>query len=506
MVKCLSNNNLYFSDIFNVNEEILEKYGAMNISLVNDLPLFIDPFLLFNSENEEYKILHDKIIEYLLFLRDESEFNIDDKEQSAKLKAWYTFSEVKQNWLGFSLSGNSGRGLGLNFALELHGNLNRIFNDFGIERVTQSSHLEKLCIIGENVGRDGISDFTTNLVKDYLLNYTEVFAEKYLQPEQCKKCNISKVTFNYNTKYWESKVYYLPFINGDYAVLTPKNMLTRDDTFINKTDMSQRYDNIVASLPDDVLRFQINSYISEMLHDPNRKKEKEPTKKEREVAFIKAIKAYPVIIDYYIKYKEDNREEAIFNSKLAVNETEKLFILQIQELITLLNEKTSFYKTKINSYQEAMSRVKFLKHIIENCDGYRIFYIDGKPVKREKDLQIMYKLVWFASPLNVDSEVNNGRGPVDFKISYGSADSTLVELKLASNGKLKQNLIKQVEAYEMANNTTNTIKVILCFSDDEHLKVQNILRDLKVKNEEFIILIDAKNNKLSASNIPLDKE
>ena len=42
------------------------------MSLVNDLPLFIDPFLLFNSEKPEYRALHDEIIRYLRFLRDEA--------------------------------------------------------------------------------------------------------------------------------------------------------------------------------------------------------------------------------------------------------------------------------------------------------------------------------------------------------------------------------------------------------------------------------------------------
>ena len=46
---------VYFSDIFNVDESILESYGAMNISLLNDIPLFIDPFLLYASEKPEYR-------------------------------------------------------------------------------------------------------------------------------------------------------------------------------------------------------------------------------------------------------------------------------------------------------------------------------------------------------------------------------------------------------------------------------------------------------------------
>ena len=37
---------IYFSDFFQVDKAILDAYGAFNVSLVNDLPLFIDPFLL----------------------------------------------------------------------------------------------------------------------------------------------------------------------------------------------------------------------------------------------------------------------------------------------------------------------------------------------------------------------------------------------------------------------------------------------------------------------------
>lgn len=43
---------VYFSDYFGVNIDDIDEYGAINISLINDLPLFIDPFLLFNSEKE----------------------------------------------------------------------------------------------------------------------------------------------------------------------------------------------------------------------------------------------------------------------------------------------------------------------------------------------------------------------------------------------------------------------------------------------------------------------
>ena len=64
---------IYFSDFFDVDEDIIESYGAVNISLINDMPLFVDPFLLFNSEKPEYQQIHAEIIRYLLFLQQQTE-------------------------------------------------------------------------------------------------------------------------------------------------------------------------------------------------------------------------------------------------------------------------------------------------------------------------------------------------------------------------------------------------------------------------------------------------
>jgi hypothetical protein len=63
---------VYFSDVFKVKPSVIEKYGAFNISLINDLPLFIDPFLIFNSSSKEYQRLHKEILKYVAFLRDQS--------------------------------------------------------------------------------------------------------------------------------------------------------------------------------------------------------------------------------------------------------------------------------------------------------------------------------------------------------------------------------------------------------------------------------------------------
>lgn len=174
---------IYFSDFFDVSPRAIERHGAFNISLLSDLPLFIDPFLLFNSRKRKYRHLHDEIIRYLRFLREKS---VAGEVNDGLLRAWYRFPEVGQTWLGFTQEGNRGSGLGDFFAQALHENLAQIFSNFGRETITKASHLEKLCLIKERVGRDNISDFTTNLIHGFLLDYTQQFAIKHIAPSAAK--------------------------------------------------------------------------------------------------------------------------------------------------------------------------------------------------------------------------------------------------------------------------------------------------------------------------------
>lgn len=480
---------IYFSDFFDVAPEVLEEYGAFNISLIKDLPLFIDPFLLFDSEEAHYQSLHDEIIRYLKFLRDVSS---DESISAGLLDNWFRFSEVKQNWLGFSKTGNNGSGLGTDFASSLRRNLHCVFGDFGSESITRGSHLEKLCLFGNGVGRDHISDLTTNLIKKFLLEYTQAFGQAHIRPEFRRDFPIDKVTFDYEKRRWMRATYNLPILGNDFVLLTPKDILTKDEAWINRGDLLNRLKEVYTALPDGQLRAQIEAYFMTRLTE-------DAGKEAHRDAAVATVEKYPVLIDYFIRLKEDCGEEAHRLSGLKVQETQEQFVEQLRALVSLHLEGTEFYSLG-DSYNESLRRVQFLKDVIENKDGYRLFYLKGKPVKREEDLQIMYRLTWFAAPHDVNREVNNGRGSVDFKVSHGNTDKTLIEFKLASNNKLKRNLEKQVDIYKAANNTQKSITVIMHFSHSELQKVLRYLEDLSLSTAENIILIDAsQDNKPSAS-------
>ncbi|PKP02337.1 MAG: hypothetical protein CVU11_12170 [Bacteroidetes bacterium HGW-Bacteroidetes-6] len=487
---------IYFTDFFNISTDTLENYGAFNLSLINDLPLFIDPFLLFGSKKPEYLELHKSILAYLTFLKSKSEAGITDISQ---IKSWYLFPEVKQNWFGYSKVGNGGSGLGEKFGRAMSSSMHIVFDDLGKERITQSSHLEKAGLFEIGVGKDNISDFTTNLTKDFLLSYTEKFAIANIDQKQLRVVMVDKVYFDYELERWMPKEFTLPFIFNDYVLLTPRDILTKDDNWINCNDLRGDFRRICNSIPNDQLRNEILNYFQKTLPKPQ--KNKKNTQKEITLAIQQTIRNFPEIIKWYIKQKEGNKEGAKNISKQRVEEVETMFILQISKFVETLIKQTEFYKINPNtSFDEALKRVNFLKQVIENNDGYRLFYIDHQPIKREEDLQIIYRLTWYASDFDVNREPNNGRGPVDYAVSKGSNDKTLIEFKLASNSKLKQNLAKQVEIYEQANKTQNSIKVILYFDNSEFRKVTKTLKELKLDNKPNIILIDA-GRKTSASNV-----
>ena len=481
--------NIYFSDVFSVPPEILEKYGAFNVALVNDLPLFVDPFLLYDSQNSVYRELHDGIIMYLCFLRDRA---VAGELTPGSISQWLLFKEIKQNWLGFSKTGNVGTGLGPEFARALAHNLTTAFKDFGSETISHGSHLEKLGLLSSGVGRDHLSDFTTNLIKCYLLEYTQAFALAHVRPEQRARFRVERVRFDYDTQRWQADYFELPVANGDYVILTPKEILTRDEAWINQTDLLDRFYDICVSLPDEDLRTQVNDHFYRQIS--RRTKEK-----EKRAAAMRTIERFHELLDHYIRWKEEHGSEAHRSADAKVRETQQQFVDNIKALVSEHLAGTDFYRYD-SSYEQSMKRILYLKHVIEDQGGHRLFYLNGQPIKREVDLHVMFRLTWFNNSANFDlnAEVNNGRGPVDFKVSRGRSNASLVEFKLAKNTALEKNLLHQVAIYEKASDAKTSIKVIMYFNDAEQQRVNNIIKRLKLTGCKDIVLIDA-SPKASAS-------
>jgi len=488
---------IYFSDFFNVKHSLIEEYGALDISLICDNPAFVDPFLIF--ANPEFSKLHNNIIDYLKYLRDLSIKNGGQNLSTGDFKHYYKFPEAKQAWLGYSVSGNSGLGLGVDFAKSLYVNLNKLFSKFGKEEITEASHLEKLCLVEEGVGVDKISDFTINLIKKYLLEYTEKFSKQYLNKKYIAKFAIKKVEFDFQSGMWNDASFDLPFIElknkKEFVLLVPKKILAKKDTWISKNDFLENDTAIFGTIENDELRTKINKYFYDNLllkYDKDGKQERDYSKKSRANSLAKTVLEFPEVLDYYIKFKEKKKDEAL---KLHTADTE--FINFNHDTIVISKDFSEKKYGKLTSFDDCVDRLSFFKNTLES--NSKILFVKEKPLP-EKQLKLMFKMATYKSLFNYDTEVNNGRGPIDFIISFGSQDKIGLELKLASNKKLKQNLLNQTEIYKLDSSLKHVIKTIFYYSNEERDRVNNILREVnKQADNKEIFLIDCRKKK-SASN------
>ena len=113
-------------------------------------------------------------------------------------------------------------------------------------------------------------------------------------------------------------------------------------------------------------------------------------RKEVRDAISRAIEKFPQVLDYYIREKEDLGDQAVSVAEANVSFTQEWLVRQVSAFVRQLLAPTGFYQIRGDTYAEAKQRLLFLKDVIENKGGHRIFYVEGKPIEREEDLQILY--------------------------------------------------------------------------------------------------------------------
>jgi hypothetical protein len=138
-----------------------------------DIPLCIDPFLLFKSKREELRGAHKQLVAF--FNEAIAAFRAGDEERAATL---VIFPEVEEIRFGYSAGSIHGRGMGEAFS--------RLF----IESLRQSPellergirHVEELQLLSPGIAEDKISDLAANVLSEFLIEYTQRQAEMWWIP------------------------------------------------------------------------------------------------------------------------------------------------------------------------------------------------------------------------------------------------------------------------------------------------------------------------------------
>lgn len=194
-----------------------------------DIPLYVDPFLLWKSPSQQDNSLHQLLL---------NSFNgignlfIQGKEDVA-INNLIHLSECNEVGLGTSKS-RMGKLIGNNTAKEIL-NLFKLIpqiNRQGFE------HFEQIQLLIDNISKDRISDITCSLIKSFLIDYTIDQCRQYGIPIE----NVDIFRYDYKRQTIISEKPQLP-INPDSRqpiILVPKRWL-RYSPWVNYEDYFESY-------------------------------------------------------------------------------------------------------------------------------------------------------------------------------------------------------------------------------------------------------------------------
>lgn len=133
-------------------------------NLAIDIPVCIDPFLLYKSRDPMLRGLHASVLAVF-----ERAFELHRSGDRAGLDRLIDFPEVNAIGFGYTKAGIAGSGLGWQ--------LNRLLADLLEEseavRERGLRHVEELQLLSVGVGPDRVSDISANILKQALAEYTQ---------------------------------------------------------------------------------------------------------------------------------------------------------------------------------------------------------------------------------------------------------------------------------------------------------------------------------------------
>lgn len=191
-----------------------------------DIPVGIDPFLLYKSRDVHLSTLHRQIVD--LF---NSGFKLIHSGQRQKARSLFNFPEVSEIGFGYSREGKRGSGVG------------RFLSELIIETLAESPvllkrgirHVEEMQLISVGIGPDRISDIAANLIKAHLIEYTQKQCETWNVPlhEDVPLTNV----FQADSQEWADGYYKLPRspFDGNPILFVPRRIV-RTLPWINYED------------------------------------------------------------------------------------------------------------------------------------------------------------------------------------------------------------------------------------------------------------------------------
>ncbi|WP_052666743.1 hypothetical protein [Nitriliruptor alkaliphilus] len=411
-----------FSDHFGIARNATDDWFDPDLHV--DTRLFVDPFFLWEEDPKSpWGDAHDELLDhfkrcYTLVSMGGGPTSNSGRSAAALLR----FPEPDEFCLGYTSAGTRGTGGGKGLA-------RRMLNGIAVAvraGLTNPQHIEEVGFLTERVGADGISDATCNILKGRFVEYTQQVATARGVPT--KQHQVRNAAVDLTTGRWISRTHELPTRpDGRPVILVPQR-------FLSALPVLNANDWFDSSLNSD-LRNAMNVRVGQRV-----------PKSE----IVELARRHPERIHRWADHVSKNGLASSYDM-----EDDPLGVVQWQEAgkkyasahpLTTASPAT---QDELEAFVDAV--IEHFKHFVEQERGWSLLWNENGSEKREEAAQLLMLGVSRAycrmHGVEMDREVEMGKGPVDFKLSSGPTLRVLIEVKKLHNGKFWDGLRVQLPTY-----------------------------------------------------------
>lgn len=410
-----------FSEAFKIERSEDEDWFDPHLTV--DTKLFIDPLLLLEAGGK-WAAAHHELISHFVHCYELVARAINPTSVSSRTAhRLLTFPEPAEFGLGYTAVGTNGSGSGVQFA-------RRMVDGIAVAiaaGLTQPEHIEEIGILNEGIGADRISDTVANVLKSRFIAYTQQIARNHNLPMEIHRVRNARCALKAGR--WITEVVSLPTnpVTGKPIILVPARILN-DLPILNADDWFDSHLNadVRGEMNLDVgTRVRKHDIVTFARRHPDRVR-----RWAREQTSRPDLQGYDFGNDPLGVVQWD-REPVQYAQQHPVAFTR----------VTTQEELSALVAAIIDQY----------RHFIEDQRGWALLWNEDHSEKNELAAQLVFlgmaQHYLRLFDVEVDREVELGRGPVDFKASSGATIKLLIEVKKAHNGRFWNGLEGQLPSY-----------------------------------------------------------
>lgn len=409
--------------------------------LTIDTRLFLDPLLILEDE-AGWGDAHDELIAHFTHCYDLVARATGASSVSAQTaRALLTFPEPFEFGLGYTTSSTRGSGSGAGVARQIADGI-AVATAAGL---TRPEHIEEIGILNKGFGADRVSDAVANVLKRRFITYTQEMARRHGVPLALHRVRNARVALGAGR--WVEEVVELPTNpeTGGPIVLVPRRFL-RELPTLNAEDWFQ------ANINEDVRR-QMNIQVGQTVN---------------KTMIVRIAREHPERVRQWAREQTSRPDLQGYDF-----DGDPLGVVQWDQAPAQFAANHPLEITKVSTQQDLVRMIEevleHFRHFIEDQRGWALLWNDDKSEKPELAAQLVFLgiaqhyLRLFG--VEVDREVELGRGPVDFKTTAGAGLRALIEVKKVHNGKFWHGLETQLVSYLTSDRTEEGWYVAIRYRD-----------------------------------------